>query len=69
MNRKNFTSGTQWEGKVGYSRAVRVGDTVEVSGTTAVIDGQIQCKGDMYGQTKVVLALIEKALGQAGLSM
>lgn len=69
MNRKNFTSGTAWEGKVGYSRAVRVGNTVEVSGTTAVIDGVIQCKGDLYGQTKVVLALIEKALDQAGLSL
>lgn len=65
-HRKLISSGTEWESKVSYSRAVRVGNVVEVSGTTAVINGEVQKKGDMYGQTQVCLALIEKALNEAG---
>lgn len=66
MQRKNISSGTPWEAKVGYSRAVRVGTTVEVSGTTAVTDGVVQHKGDVYRQTQLILAKIEKALEEAG---
>lgn len=65
-HRKLISSGTAWESKVSYSRAVRVGNVVEVSGTTAVINGEVQKKGDMYGQTQMCLALIEKALNEAG---
>lgn len=68
-NRQLITSGTPWEAKVSYSRAVRVGKVVEVSGTTAVIDGVVQRKGDMYGQTQVALAIIEKALEEAGMNL
>jgi enamine deaminase RidA (YjgF/YER057c/UK114 family) len=66
MQRKNIFSGAPWETKVGYSRAVRVGNVIEVSGTTAVLNGEVQHKGDMYRQTQFVLALIEKALEEAG---
>lgn len=65
-HRKLVSSGTEWESKVSYSRAVRVGNVVEVSGTTAVVDGVVQKKGDMYGQTQIALAIIEKALNEAG---
>jgi enamine deaminase RidA (YjgF/YER057c/UK114 family) len=66
MERKNIFSGAPWESKVGYSRAVRVGNTIEVSGTTSILDGVVQHKGDMYKQTQFVLALIEKKLEEAG---
>jgi enamine deaminase RidA (YjgF/YER057c/UK114 family) len=66
MHRKLVSSGTPWESKVGYSRAVRVGKTIEVSGTTAVTDGVVQHKGDVYRQTQLILAKIEKALEEAG---
>lgn len=69
MNRKNITSGAPWEAKVSYSRAVRVGNVVEVSGTTATISGAVQHKGDLYKQTQLVLANIEKALEEAGASL
>lgn len=64
-----ITSGSPWESKVSYSRAVRVGNVVEVSGTTATVNGEVQKKGDLYGQTQVALAIIEKALDDAGLSL
>src|ERR1044071_7998654 len=67
--RKLITSGSPWESKVSYSRAVRIGNTVEVSGTTATINGEVQKKGDLYGQTQVCLAIIEKALNDAGLDL
>lgn len=66
MQRKNVFSGAPWESKVGYSRAVRVGNIIEVSGTTAVLNGEVQHKGDMYRQTQFILALIEKALEDTG---
>ncbi len=68
-HRKLITSGTPWESKVSYSRAVRVGNVVEVSGTTAVVDGVVQRKGDLYGQTQIALANIERALEEAGMSL
>ena len=70
QGRQNISSGTQWEEIVGYSRAVRVGNIVEVAGTTAVDEnGQVIGVGDPYAQSRYVFAKIEKALGQAGASM
>ena len=68
--RLNISSGAPPEERMGYSRAVRVGDTVHVAGTTSIdADGDIQAKGDMYGQCVIALDKIERALEQAGATM
>jgi enamine deaminase RidA (YjgF/YER057c/UK114 family) len=70
MERRTVESGTEWEAKVGYSRAVRVGDEVRVSGTTATDeDGDVVGEGDPYAQAKQALANVESALDEAGASL
>ena len=65
--RKNISSGAPWEKTVGYSRAVKVGNQVFVSGTTSVDkDGNLVAENDAYGQTKRVLEIITAALHEAG---
>jgi enamine deaminase RidA (YjgF/YER057c/UK114 family) len=63
---KLISSGSPWESKLGYSRAVKAGPYVYVSGTTATINGELQHPGDAYGQTKVAYQVIEKALAEVG---
>lgn len=70
MERKLISSGTPWEGMAGYSRAVRVGGTIYVSGTTASdAGGAVQHLGDAAGQARYIIRKIEAALGEAGASL
>jgi enamine deaminase RidA (YjgF/YER057c/UK114 family) len=71
MNKRiNVSSGTKWEDIVGYSRAVRIGNMIEVAGTTAVDEkGQVVGAGNPAEQTKFILSKIEKALTSAGATL
>jgi enamine deaminase RidA (YjgF/YER057c/UK114 family) len=70
MERTNYSSGAKWEDIVGYSRAVKVGNTIEVTGTVAVDENSNLVGGNSaYEQTKFILQKIEKVLQQAGASL
>ena len=70
MTRESYNSGAKWEPIIGYARAVRVGDVIEVSGTVAVDDqGNPVEVGDAYGQTHRILMIIQKAIEELGGSL
>lgn len=67
MSRTNYSSGAKWEDIVGYSRAVRIGNTIEVTGTVAVDENSNLVGGNSaYEQTKFIIEKIQKVLEQAG---
>ena len=69
MERTNISTGAPWEDKVGYSRAVRIGNIIEVSGTVALKESELIGKDNAYLQTKRILEIIAEALAQAGASI
>ena len=69
MNVTRIGSGAPWERVVGYSRVVVRGDAAWVSGTTAVVDGEVAHPGDAAAQTRTVLEIIGEALERAGFSL
>ena len=70
MQRTNYSSGAKWEDIVGYSRAVKIGNTIEVTGTVAVDDNSSLVGGNnAYEQTKFIIQKIEKVLQKAGASL
>jgi len=66
MSRKNILTGSPWEDKMGYCRAVRLGNVIEVSGTVAIVDGQEVKADDAYAQTDNIIKRIEKVLEETG---
>lgn len=70
MERTNYSSGAKWESIVGYSRAVKVGNTIEITGTVAVDDnGRLAGEDNAYEQTKFIIEKIDKVLQRAGASL
>jgi len=70
MERINYSSGTKWEDIVGYSRAVKMGNTIEVTGTVAVDEfNMLVGKNNAYAQTKFIIEKIEQILHKAGASL
>ncbi len=69
MDKKQVFSGTEWEDIVGYCRAIRIGNQIEVSGTTAVEDRKVMYPEDPYGQARFIFQKIEKALQELGAGM
>lgn len=69
MSRKNILSGSPWEDKMGYCRAVRIGNIIEVAGTVAIVDGDKVKKDDAYAQTYNIIERIEVVLAEAGSSL
>jgi enamine deaminase RidA (YjgF/YER057c/UK114 family) len=67
--RKNYSTGAKWEDIVGYSRAVQIGNALEVSGTVATDGSNVVFKGDFYGQTKFIIEKVENVLRQAGFEL
>ena len=70
MSRTNYSSGAKWESIVGYSRAVKVNNTIEVTGTVSIDDdGKTVGEGDAYAQTKCIIEKISKVLERAGATL
>jgi enamine deaminase RidA (YjgF/YER057c/UK114 family) len=69
MERKNILTGSPWEDKMGYCRAVRIGNIVEVSGTVAIVDGEKVKADDAHAQTLNILERVEKVLEDLNVSM
>lgn len=69
MSRTRVFTGSPWEPTVGYCRAVRIGNRIEVAGTTAMKDGMVVGAGNAYEQARFVLETIEKALLELGAAM
>jgi enamine deaminase RidA (YjgF/YER057c/UK114 family) len=69
MERKNILTGSPWEDKMGYCRAVRIGNIVEVSGTVAIVDGEKVKADDAHAQTLNILERVEKVLEDLNVSL
>ncbi|WP_269222178.1 MULTISPECIES: RidA family protein [Flavobacterium] len=69
MKRENILTGSPWEDKMGYCRAVRIGNIIEVSGTVAIIDGEKVKADDAYAQTFNILERVEKVLQDLNVGM
>ena len=69
MKRENILTGSPWEDKMGYCRAVRIGNIIEVSGTVAIVDGEKVKADDAYAQTINILERIEKVLEDLNVGM
>ncbi len=67
--RINISSGAPWEAIIGYSRAVRIGNIIEITGTVAADENGAVAVGDAYAQTQFIIQKIEKVLEQAGASL
>ena len=69
MKRQNILTGSPWEDKMGYCRAVRIGNIIEVSGTVAIVDGEKVKANDAYAQTLNILERVEKVLEDLNVGM